>query len=187
MSERSTDPAQNKSRRKFIQIVSASSAAAGTQAIGPGVAALLASNEALAQAALGDAGMATLTKMARDIYPHDRFEDGLYRTAVASYGDQMAKDDKLKKLLTDGVASLDAAAQTQAKKNYTDIASEADRVKILKAMSGGDFFKKLRGDLVVSLYNQPAVWAKLGYQGPSSDQGGYIQRGFDDQTWMAKA
>jgi hypothetical protein len=37
---------------------------------------------------------------------------------------------------------------------------------------------------VVSLYNQPAVWAKLGYQGASAQYGGYINRGFADQTWM---
>ena len=43
---------------------------------------------------------------------------------------------------------------------------------------------KLRGDLVVSLYNQPAVWAKLGYQGASAQYGGYINRGFNDQDWM---
>lgn len=46
------------------------------------------------------------------------------------------------------------------------------------------FFKKCRGDLVVSLYNQPAVWAKLGYEGSSAEHGGYIHRGFDDIDWL---
>jgi hypothetical protein len=31
------------------------------------------------------------------------------------------------------------------------------------------------------------VWAKLGYQGPSAELGGYINRGFNDQDWMDKA
>ena len=38
--------------------------------------------------------------------------------------------------------------------------------------------------LVVSLYNQPAVWAKLGYEGSSAEHGGYIHRGFDDIDWL---
>jgi hypothetical protein len=54
-------------------------------------------------------------------------------------------------------------------------------------MEKSEFFGKLRGDLVVSLYNQPAVWAKLGYQGSSAEKGGYINRGFNDQTWMDRA
>ena len=64
---------------------------------------------------------------------------------------------------------------------------ESDRLAILKGIEKSEFFGKLRGDLVVSLYNQPAVWAKLGYQGPSADKGGYINRGFNDQTWMDRA
>ncbi|MCE2859406.1 MAG: gluconate 2-dehydrogenase subunit 3 family protein [Oxalobacteraceae bacterium] len=125
--------------------------------------------------------------MARDIFPHDRFEDTLYSNAVGVYGEQAKSDEKLKKLLLDGVAKLDADANKKFKKPYAQVEKETDRLTILKAMEKSEFFGKLRGDLVVSLYNQPAVWAKLGYQGPSADKGGYINRGFNDQTWMDRA
>jgi hypothetical protein len=127
--------------------------------------------------------------MARDIFPHDRFEDTLYINAVSGYGEQAKADEKLKKLLLDGVAKLDAEANKKFKKPYAEVEKEADRVSILKAMdkARSEFFAKMRGDLVVSLYNQPAVWAKLGYEGPSADKGGYINRGFNDQTWMDRA
>jgi len=32
----------------------------------------------------------------------------------------------------------------------------------------------------VTLYDDPEVWAVLGYEGPSLDKGGYINRGFND-------
>ncbi|MBI2748294.1 MAG: gluconate 2-dehydrogenase subunit 3 family protein [Burkholderiales bacterium] len=184
MSERKSCAATSMSRRKFIQI---SAAAPAASVVPSTIGMLLASSEAKAQAALGEPGFATLVKMARDIYPHDKFEDTLYRAAVAGYGDQMGKDEALKKLLTDGIAALNTEAQKQGRKAYAEIAGEPDRVKVLKAINTSPFFKKIRGDLVVSLYNQPAVWAKLGYQGPSFDQGGYLKRGFNDQNWMNKA
>jgi hypothetical protein len=37
---------------------------------------------------------------------------------------------------------------------------------------------------VVSLYNQPAVWSLLGYEGSSYEKGGYLNRGFDDVNWL---
>ena len=38
--------------------------------------------------------------------------------------------------------------------------------------------------MVVSLYNQPEVWEKFGYEGESASKGGYIKRGFDDIQWL---
>ena len=42
----------------------------------------------------------------------------------------------------------------------------------------------IRGDLVTSLYNQPALWSIFGYEGESFSKGGYIHRGFNDITWL---
>ena len=49
------------------------------------------------------------------------------------------------------------------------------------------FFQKVRGDLVVSLYNQKELWPKFGYEGSSAEHGGYIKRGFADIDWLPKA
>jgi hypothetical protein len=171
---------QQPKRRQFIKIASAGSLA-GTAG---GIPALFASNAAIAQEVLGADVFATLTKIARDIFPHDKFDDALYGKAVAVYGDQARQDAALKKLLTDGVAGVDEAARRQLGQSYVNVADEKSRVAILKSIETTPFFAKIRGDLVVSLYNQPAVWAKLGYQGPSAEFGGYIKRGFNDQNWM---
>jgi hypothetical protein len=126
----------------------------------------------------------TLVLMARDIFPHDRFSDAIYARAVEAYGPAAEQDPTLRKLLADGIAALDAAAMKLAGKAYADLANESDRLKALWAIEGSQFFGKIRGDLVVSLYNQPEVWAKLGYEGSSWEKGGYINRGFSDIDWL---
>ena len=143
---------------------------------------------AWAQAAknLKPATLATLAKAARDIYPHDSFPDSFYMAAVGPYDDKAA-DAKLRDLLEQGVAALDAESQQRNASRYIDVAWEDDRVAVLKAVETGAFFGKLRSDLVVTLYNQKQVWNRLGYEGASADKGGYLHRGFDDVDWLSNA
>jgi hypothetical protein len=126
----------------------------------------------------------TLIKMARDIYPHDRLSDKYYAAAIKGYDDKSGSDGDLKKTLTEGVAKLDAAAKTAHGVGYADVGWEDERVAILRGMQSDGFFQKIRGDLVVSLYNQKEVWEKFGYEGESASKGGYIKRGFDDIDWL---
>ena len=58
------------------------------------------------------------------------------------------------------------------------------KVPLLTAAEKSPLFQKLRGDLLVSLYNNPEVWAKFGYEGASADKGGYVNRGFNDIDWV---
>ena len=167
-------------RRKFLKIASAGSIAG----VAGGIPSLFVSNQAAAEEMLGNDTFVTLTKIARDIFPHDGFDDDLYVKAVAIYGDQVKADPNLRTLLINGVAAADGAATKQFGKPYAQIPDEKSRLVILTAMQTSPFFLKIRGDLVVSLYNQPVVWGKLGYQGPSAEFGGYISRGFNDQNWM---
>jgi hypothetical protein len=60
-------------------------------------------------------------------------------------------------------------------------------VQVLRAVETTAFFQKLRGDLVVSLYNQKEVWPKFGYEGSSFEHGGYLHRGFNDIDWLPEA
>ena len=45
----------------------------------------------------------------------------------------------------------------------------------------------MRGDCVTGIYNNPEVWKVLGYEGPSAELGGYINRGFSDIDWLQDA
>ena len=177
------DTPQQPKRRQFFKIASAGTVASASG----GIPMLFVPNAVLAEEVLGSDAFKTLTLIARDIFPHDRFADDLYANAVGVYADQAKADAALKKLLIDGVAQANAEANSKFGKPYTGVSTEAQRLEVLTAMEKTPFFGKIRGDLVVSLYNQPAVWAKLGYQGPSAQLGGYINRGFNDQDWMDKA
>ena len=70
---------------------------------------------------------------------------------------------------------------------YAAVNEEGDRVAVLRTMETTPFFQKVRGDMVVALYNQLAVWAKFGYEGSSAEHGGYLHRGFDDIDWLKDA
>ena len=138
-------------------------------------------------AALTPAQLKTLVKMARDIYPHDFLGDSYYITAIKPWDGKAAKDPATKTLISDGVTQLDQAANARFKVSYMQVPWEAERVALLQGIEQGPFFQKIRGDLIVSLYNQKELWPKFGYEGSSAEHGGYIARGFADIDWLPKA
>lgn len=126
----------------------------------------------------------TLIKMSRDIYPHDRLADKYYAVAVKGMDDKSKDGAPLQKQLEEGVAKLDAAAKAAHGVGYADVGWEHQRVALLRAIEKDGFFQAVRGDLVVSLYNQKEVWPIFGYEGESASKGGYIKRGFNDIDWL---
>lgn len=172
------------SRRVFLKATAAAPAAA-TLVVGVGITA----DAAWAQGStnLTPHVTATLVKAARDIFPHDYLADKYYVTACGGY-DALAADAAKKTMIVEGVARLDADAHDRfGVANYLAVNWEADRVSLLQGISQTPFFAKLRGDLVVTLYNQKELWPKFGYEGASADKGGYIHRGFDDIDWLPTA
>ena len=158
----------------------ATAGATALAAIAPSVSA-----EALAEPTktISQSDLATLTKMARDVYPHDAIPDVFYQNAIASI-DKDVEASTNKNLLKTGIADLDAEAMKSKGKKYLDLAEEADRVDVLKAIESSEFFGKVRSSMVTAFYNQPELWPKLGYEGASFDKGGYIERGFNDIDWL---
>jgi hypothetical protein len=128
--------------------------------------------------------MATLVKMSRDIFPHDHIADSFYVAAVQPWDEKAVADADFRGMMEQGVARLDADSRDAQGCDYLGIGWESERVPLLMAIQHTPFFKKARGDLVVSLYNQPAIWPKFGYEGSSAEHGGYIHRGFDDIDWL---
>src|SRR6478672_5084818 len=105
----------------------------------------------------------TLVKVARDIYPHDFLVDSYYITAIKPWDGKAAKDPGVKSLINDGVAKLDQEANDRHKVPYAQVQWENDRVALLQRIEQTAFFQQIRGDLVVSLYNQKELWPKFGY------------------------
>jgi hypothetical protein len=136
---------------------------------------------------LTPATLKTLVKVARDIYPHDFLVDSYYITAIKPWDGKAAKDPAVKAMIEDGVRRLDQDAKDRHKAAYAQIPWEVDRIALLQGIEQTDFFKNVRSDLVVSLYNQEELWPKFGYEGSSAEHGGYINRGFADIDWLPKA
>jgi hypothetical protein len=181
---REVDRRSKHSRRVFLKgAATAVPVAAVATSVGVNIENAWADNAS----ALTPATMKTLLKVARDIYPHDILGDSYYITAITPWDDKAAKDPAVKALISDGVARLDQNAHDRHKVPYGEVPWEADRVVLLKEIEQSDFFQKVRGDLIVSLYNQKEVWPRFGYEGSSAEQGGYINRGFADIDWLPKA
>src|SRR5882672_7729161 len=180
---RQLDKRTRLTRRRFLQTTSVTAVGVGALATGR---VLIDPRGAWAMSltTLSPETAKTLIQAARDVYPHDRLAESFYAKAIEPYDAAAAKDAALKDLLTEGTADLDRRAAAKGAQSYADLPNEADRVAILKAISGTPFFKKLRGDMISALYNQPEVWAKLGYEGPSAPKGGYLHRGFNDLDWL---
>ena len=126
----------------------------------------------------------TLLAMTRGLYPHDFLGDVYYAKVVKDLDVQAAGgfDDKsFLDMMREGARVLDEAAGGDFSSTHPD-----KREEILRgvAESHPDFFQAVRGKQVVSLYNQPEVWAEFGYEGPSYEIGGYLYNGFDDIDWL---
>ena len=178
---RTVDPRTRVARRTFLR-GAAGAAPAAALAVSGGITA----SAAWAQdaRAIDPHAMATLVKMARDIYPHDQIGDIFYVRAIQPYDPKAGKDAAFRDLLANGVGRLDTDAKDRFSTNYLGVAWEADRLVLLRGIEQTPFFKTVRADLVVSLYNQPELWAKLGYEGSSAEYGGYLHRGFNDVDWL---
>lgn len=129
----------------------------------------------------------TLVKFTRDLFPHDHLDDSFYARAIMPLQEEASKDPFTRRLLYSGVDQLDRLAAAVSGKPYADVADETTCVAIIKKIETGAFFKKVYDDTIVGLYNQPEVWPKFGYEGPSSPKGGYLHRGFSDISWPDKA
>ncbi len=126
----------------------------------------------------------TLVKFTRDLFPHDRLDDSFYARAILPLQEEAAKDPSARRLLYGGIDQLNRLAMASSGKPYADVGDETARVAVIKKIEGGAFFKKVYDDTIVGLYNQPEVWPKFGYEGPSSAKGGYLHRGFNDINWL---
>jgi hypothetical protein len=125
-----------------------------------------------------------LAKFTRDLFPHDRLDDSFYEKAIVPLKDEAAKDPLANRLLADGVAQLNRLTSAAGGKVFADASDEKIRVAAIKQIEGGAFFARVYNATIMSLYNQPELWPKFGYQGPSSALGGYLHRGFSDINWL---
>jgi hypothetical protein len=122
----------------------------------------------------------SLVRLLRVAYPHPAFPDGPYERTADEVLSQVDASLWHRLTLTQGLESLDAAAGGDFA-GLDDTAALA----LLRSLADAPFFAFVRGVAVVSLYNDHETWELLGYEGSSYEQGGYLDRGFDDLDWLA--
>jgi hypothetical protein len=121
----------------------------------------------------------TLLAFTRQIFPHATLDDAVYALVVKDLDAEAAANSGVKKLLTEGAASLDKEA------GGSFAASKEKQMAITAAAAKTPFFEKVRSKAVVSLYNNELAFAHFGYEGNAFNHGGgYILRGFNDLTWL---
>jgi hypothetical protein len=115
--------------------------------------------------AIGEDAQPTLVRLLRQMYPHEALSDEPYvRTANALLDDAAAQPGF-------------AAALVQG---LADLGSGLDLARVAET----SFFRELRTRAVMVFYSEREVWELIAYEGPSFEQGGYLQRGFGDLDWL---
>jgi hypothetical protein len=115
-----------------------------------------------------------LASVAYDLFPHQSLSPELYikvANSILALNDPVV-DEGLNQLrgVADGIAWLEVA--------------DSNRIEILATIEGSDFFSLMRANTIAVLYSEPAFFELVGYGGSAVELGGYINRGFDDISWL---
>ena len=121
--------------------------------------------------------MAIITTVARTMYPHDALPDDVYARVSAKLAEAAGADSATARLIQDGVAALNGGPP------FAELSAD-EQLNALKGIEGSDFFELVRSTAVVEVYSDQRTWQLVGYEGPSFDKGGYINRGFNDLDWL---
>lgn len=125
---------------------------------------------------------APLARVLRAIFPHDDLADGPYERSADAILGAAASSVRLRTVLREGLRSLDGMLPGDLADTDVDTLG-----RVLGTVTQTEFFQTLLTSAVVTLYSDPETWEHLGYEGFSSDQGGYLHRGFDDLDWLPAA
>ncbi|MGA3195551.1 MAG: twin-arginine translocation signal domain-containing protein [Terriglobales bacterium] len=125
--------------------------------------------------AFSSAEGATILMMARTIAPHDKLDDAAYALVISALDSDATRDDKLRRLMKAGIASLGA-----------DFAKRDEKVRVatLKKIESSEFFRTVRLKTLQVLYATPMAYSYFGYEGEAFSKGGYLLRGFNDLRWL---
>ncbi len=153
-------------RRQVLVTISQLAAAAGLAACGKSA------DQTAANASGAD--LELLASVTYDMLPYAELSPELYVKVAQQILDlhDSSVPDGLKKL-------RDASRNVP----WKDVA-EAERVSILTSIQGSPFFEVLRANTLQVLFREPATFAVVGYGGSAMEFGGYINRGFNDISWL---
>ncbi|GAA1490427.1 hypothetical protein [Brachybacterium sacelli] len=121
----------------------------------------------------------TLVALIKAAFPHETVPDSAYERTADIVQKQAEESAWLRLKLAQGLDSLQALAGGRFHELTT-----LEALPLLLRIQHTTYFGFVRQTVVVTLYEDEEVWEALGYEGPSFDKGGYIDRGFDDLDWL---
>ena len=113
-----------------------------------------------------ETAISALTAAAYELFPHDNVDESLYGTLAETF---FSTDEDRALRLADGLGG----------DTFVDVSRDARIQRLTDRQGDADFFA-LRMHVMMGLYNNSDVTRRFGYQGPSFEKGGYLERGFDD-------
>lgn len=128
---------------------------------------------------LSERDLQTLVRVLRVAYPHDSFPDGPYERTARAVRDAAAANPRMLAQLVQGLRDLDVLRDAP----FTGLPADT-ALAVLRGIQDTPFFRHITEVAVVRLYDDHEVWDLVGYEGPSFDKGGYLERGFDDLDWL---
>jgi hypothetical protein len=129
--------------------------------------------------ALNETTRAAMVRMARLLYPHDAVPDDTYANVLDGALTSVAGDPTFADTLT----VAEEALNTQQPQSFVDL-DESAQLAAMRAVESQPFFATIQEAVRSRLYNHPAVWAVVGYEGPSFEKGGYLNRGAGVIDWL---
>lgn len=133
----------------------------------------------LNETTLSPEARAILKRIIRTAFPHPGFPDAAYERMTSRIVTEADASTWFRVVLTQGLIALGA----QSEQPFLELSDER-ALAVLRRVSDLEFFGFIRRTTVLNLYDDPQVWEALGYEGPSFDKGGYVNRGFDDLDWL---
>lgn len=121
----------------------------------------------------------TLVRLLEVVFPHDSFPSGPYERTADEVLSAAASNPRMAAQLVQGLHDLNVLRE----KPFLELPSEI-ALTVLRGIQDAPFFRSVLGVAVVKFYDDHEVWDLLGYEGPSFDKGGYLDRGFDDLDWL---
>ena len=125
---------------------------------------------------------AAMVRLARLLYPYDSIDDDVYRDVLNLAMSATASDETFAALLDTAAAALNANQSA----DFADL-DETAQIAALRSIENQPYFAAIQVNVGATFYYHPAVWALLGYEGPSFDKGGYLHRGSADIDWLPES
>lgn len=122
----------------------------------------------------------TLVALIKAAFPHQKtVPESAYERVADTVLSQAEESAWLRAKVAQGLDSLQGLADGR----FHELSQEQAYLILLR-IQHTTFFGFIRQTVVVNLYEDEEVWEAVGYEGPSFEKGGYIDRGFDDLDWL---